>query len=107
MLARADICILTSRIEVFSMFIAEAMGGGIPVIVTESCDISNIVKKIQSGVVIPFDTMKACEKILELLSNREKLKNMGRNGYLWVKENLSPTIIADKTIELYSKVLTM
>ncbi len=106
-LARADICILTSRIEVFSMFIAEAMGGGIPVIVTESCDISNIVKKIQSGVVIPFDTMKACEKILELLSNREKLKNMGRNGYLWVKENLSPTIIADKTIELYSKVLTM
>ncbi len=68
-LSDADVFVLPSRYENFGNAAAEAVACGTPVIVTDSCGISLLVK-CRAGLVIPYDAPALSEALKELTTNK-------------------------------------
>jgi glycosyltransferase involved in cell wall biosynthesis len=68
LMADADIFVLPSRYENFANAAAEAIGCGVPVIVTESCGIRSLVKG-RAGLVISSDKDSLVEALRKLISD--------------------------------------
>ncbi|MDY6895332.1 MAG: glycosyltransferase, partial [Thermotogota bacterium] len=56
-------------------------------------------------VVPPKDSGALADAIIKLLQNDDLRKEMGENAYEKAKEELSWDSIAEKTIEVYKKVV--
>jgi glycosyltransferase involved in cell wall biosynthesis len=75
---QSSIFTLTSRSEGFGLVIIEAMNHGLPVVSFDCDGPKNILIDNESGFLIPhFDKDKFSEKLLFLIKNIEKRKEMG------------------------------
>jgi len=78
-----------------------------PVVVTNVGSIPEVVDNGKTGYIVPpKDPKKLAEAIIDLLSDKEKRKEMGENGYKKTEEELSWDSIAIKTVEVYKKALS-
>ena len=103
---KSDILILPSRSEGMPMVILEAMQLKKPVIVTENCNVSEIVKESNSGFIISDDIEKFVDQLkCILLYDKTVLKNMGLSGYEWSKKYLDWKVINEKYRDLYLNVI--
>lgn len=76
------ICILPSRVEGFGMVIIEAMACGAPCIVTNCEGPKDIISDNVNGFVVNKDDYNSiANKIVELLTNLNKLENMSKEAY--------------------------
>ena len=77
-----------------------------PVVVT---DVGNIPEQVEDGktgfIVPPRDSEALAKAIIKLLEDAELRKEMGKNAYKKMKEELSWEKIAKKTIEIYKKAM--
>ncbi|MEY8349328.1 glycosyltransferase family 4 protein [Bacillus cereus] len=65
-----------------------------------------LVEDSECGVYVdPEDTIKFKETIIDLYQNRDRLKEMGSNGYSFVQQQFSRKVLADKYIEEIAKVI--
>jgi glycosyltransferase involved in cell wall biosynthesis len=64
----ADVFALPSRYENFANVAAEAMACGVPVILSENCGISELVRKEQAGLIVPTEKNEVAAAIRSLLS---------------------------------------
>lgn len=65
-----------------------------------------LVEESKCGVYVdPEDTIQFKETILELYENREKLSEMGLQGYEYVQKHFSRKVLADKYIQEIEKVI--
>lgn len=77
-LAQADVLVLSSYREGFPNVVLEANAIGIPAIVTDINGANEIVDKGVTGLVVPPKNADAlCDAMLEMLSNRSELPEMG------------------------------
>lgn len=101
-----DVLVLPSLIEAFGIVILEAMAMGKPVIATRVGGIPDIVKNGETGILVPpADSLKLSQSIITLLSNPELAKRMGQRGRDVVRRYHSWEDVADKTLDVYRKVL--
>jgi len=103
-LGGADIFILPSYSEGFSMAILEAMISNLPVIITHQCNFPEIAE-YEAGIVIEPDLKQLAEALNILLNNSKLCKKMGENGKRLVLENFTWDKIADKMIKIYEDIL--
>lgn len=103
-LNKADIFILPSYSEGFSIAILEAMASRIPVIITKNCNFDE-VEKIEAGKVINANVNELSNAIIELLDNPELCRKMGDRGKIFVDEQYSWDKIADMMINEYEKII--
>jgi glycosyltransferase involved in cell wall biosynthesis len=103
-LNRADIFVLPSHSEGFSISILEAMGCGLPVIITNQCHFPE-VEQMQAGKITDGDAAQLAEIIMELLDNPKLCRQMGQAGKELVRDRYTWGKAADKMIELYEKIL--
>jgi poly(glycerol-phosphate) alpha-glucosyltransferase len=104
-LKNADVFILPSFSEGMPMAVLEAWAYGLPVIMTDFC---NIPEGFDANAAFRIDTdaelmSEQLETFFRLSTN--EIDNMGKNGYKLVKENYSWEKVADKTIQLYNWIL--
>ncbi len=104
-LSRADIFVLPSYSEGFSMSILEAMVCGIPVVITTGCNFSE-VEKIGAGRVVNADVDSLSKALMEFLDNTELCKKAGNRGRKLVMEKYTWDKVADKMIMAYKEILT-
>jgi glycosyltransferase involved in cell wall biosynthesis len=118
-LRNADLFILPSRAEGLSNALLEAMSYGIPCIAThvggtaELLGMNHDMKILPGGyliarngvVVNPDDVKGLSEGILYLIRNKNAREEIGRRGRIFVKENYSIDLVAQKYIGLYRRVL--
>jgi glycosyltransferase involved in cell wall biosynthesis len=103
-LSGADIFVLPSHSEGFSMSILEAMCCGLPVVITKQCHFPE-VEKMQAGKIINGDAVELSEIIMELLDNPHLCRKMGEAGKKLIRDRYTWDIAADKMIGLYEEIL--
>lgn len=83
----ADIYIMPSLWEGFSLTIFEAMASGIPVIATKNSGAEGVVSDFEQGFVIGAASIEDIkEKVLWFYKNQDKIETMGRKARLLAEQ---------------------
>lgn len=84
----ADVYVLPSRYETFPNTVLEAAACGIPVIITDQCGITDIVKG-KLGYVVEFDEDKLKNAMSKVLSDKDRSIKDSFEGIKFVKEQFN------------------
>ncbi len=104
-LAAAEAFTLPSHSEGLSMSVLEAMGMGLPVIVTRQCNLPE-VKQYGAGWTIEPDYKQLIQALDELLESRSEVnREMGLAGSRLVEQRYNWAAVARQTAEVYRWVL--
>ncbi len=106
LLARADLFVLPSFSEGFSMAILEALASSTAVLISPQCNF-NEIQDVDAGIVISNDIELISDKITEMTNDLYKLKQMGQNGKEFVSKNYDWKKISGKFIELYKTIVKL
>lgn len=104
-LSRANISILPSYSEGFSMAILEAMVCGLPVIISDQCNFPQVLEN-RAGIIIKPNAQELAKALIELLNNSQLCDEMGKNGRKLVLEKFTWDKIANKMMDLYKSLLS-
>lgn len=96
-----DIFIQVSRTEGQPLGVMEAMSLGMPVLLSEGTGYADIVNKFKIGNLCKTDKDDIFDKIKNIVDNKQKLKKMSENSYLYAAENYSWNEILKKTYKVY------
>lgn len=100
--ASADLFLLASSYEIYGMVILESMYFGCPVLSTMTAGSEVLIENNKDGIIIGgnLDVDKWINKIHELFTTPETLKDMGKNASEKIKEQL----VWDKACQNFIKV---
>lgn len=101
----SDIYVSSSCHESFGKVLVEAMACGLPVVATATTGSREIVRDNENGFLVPIGDVSAlAEKILFLLNNPEKAKQMGEKGRVMVKERFNQEKIINQIINFWQEL---
>lgn len=87
--------------ESFGVAVLEVSAAGLPVIASAVGGVPEVLANGKTGILVePNNIDKLKEAILYLLDNRDKMKEMGKAGYHFIKENYS----WEKSLDLMSSI---
>jgi glycosyltransferase involved in cell wall biosynthesis len=106
-LSLGDVLVLASYSEPWGFVVNEALICGKPVIVSNHCGCaSSLVKEGKNGngyTFNPYNTSELADKMVLMMSNREKFEAMGKKGIEIIKD-YSPEKVAAETVAAFKKV---
>lgn len=103
---KASIVYLLSKQETQPMAILEAMATGTPVIASDIQSNRYLVKDGVTGYLVdPNDAKKIAEYTIDLLNNKIKSIEMGKNAREIALKQYQPDVIAEKTLRMYEEVM--
>lgn len=103
LLENAEFYVLPSYSEGFSVSVAEALGYGLPVVVTKSCYVPEVAEK-QAGLVVPPD-QEALTQALQKMIQDEDLRHHGGQNALALAEHFTWEAVAKQTEAFYREVI--
>jgi len=74
--------------------------------VTPDCDIAEIAKVSEAGIVGSSDSKMLAEQIIQASNNPEKLKEMGKKGRNWILKNSGRDKSINKYLRTFEKLST-
>ena len=105
-LAAADLLLSTSRYESFGYMVAEALAMERPVVATSITGTSDIMNGGLESFLYPTgNAAAAVERILELLRNPTRAKEIGRLGCLSIDARFSSARMAEALTMCYTKLI--
>jgi glycosyltransferase involved in cell wall biosynthesis len=105
LLSISDVCVLSSESEGFSNSILEYMAAAKPVVATAVGGAKEAILENENGYLVRSnDFRNMAVRLIELLENPEKAKEMGRRGRRIVEEKFSMDAQLEKTLRLYDKL---
>jgi len=106
LLAAADLAMLTSRSEGLSNTILEAMSSSLPVLATDVGGNRELIVHGENGILSSSrDPKQLARRLRQLMGEREKLAQMGRNGRRRVEREFSMASLGERTEALYRELL--
>jgi glycosyltransferase involved in cell wall biosynthesis len=100
--AQADVCIVPSFTENFGMVVAEALGHGVPVIVSKGAPWAD-VEKHNCGLWVENAPVELASAI-SCMRNKS-MQEMGVRGRNWMKERYAWNVISAKMLSVYGALL--
>jgi len=101
----SDIFVLPSLHENFGVSVIEAMACGLPVIVSNSVNLSRQVAEADAGLTINLDVESLKEALRKLLADPSLSLGMGERGRKLVLERFTWEGIVPELIDLYEKAI--
>lgn len=105
LLSRASLFVLPSDSENFGIAVVEAMGAGLPVIVTRGCGLADFVARHGAGIVTDGTVDELRGALSQLLANAERLQAMGTAGAQAARRELSLDAFGAQLETFYRSVL--
>jgi len=106
LLAACEFLVLSSWSEGMPTVALEAMASGKAVIATNVDGVSEIVADSRTGLlVLPGDPASLAEVMLALLRDRDRCRQMGKNGQALVKAQYDFSLAADRYLAVYQHLL--
>ncbi|MGB7441346.1 MAG: glycosyltransferase [Coleofasciculaceae cyanobacterium] len=105
LLQGSDMFILPSFSENFGVAVAEAMGAGLPVIVTPGVQIAPEIAQAQAGLVVEGEIEPLKSAIAQLLTYPNLRHQLGENGKSLVKSCYSWSAIAQNLASRYTAII--
>jgi glycosyltransferase involved in cell wall biosynthesis len=106
LLFASDVCVLSSTAEGFSNAILEYMAAARPVVVTDVGGAREAVLEGETGYIVsPGDDESMAERIIQLLREPSRAREMGKRAKQRVIEQFSTERQVDSTLQLYGKLL--
>ncbi|MAF13921.1 MAG: hypothetical protein CMI53_03440 [Parcubacteria group bacterium] len=100
----SDVVVLSSTSESFGKVLVEANAAGKPVVSTATTGAKEIIQDGVNGYLAPIgDAQALADKILYLLNNPDKAKEMGENGRKLVKEKYGDN--TNKIINFWQEIV--
>lgn len=99
-LSCADIFVLPSYSEGFSIAILEAMAARLPVVITNNCDFPEVAKH-EAGIVVKAKEVEVAQALGELVSDADLRFYMGERGRKLVTERYTWRAAASTIAHLY------
>lgn len=97
---------ISSKQEGFGIVVLEALACETPVISTEIVGAAADVKKSNSGIIVPSkDVDELADAIIKILSDEHKLKEMGKNGRIFVEKSYTWYKVAKMMANVYKELL--
>lgn len=101
-----DLILFTSEWEGFPLTIWEAMYNEVPIVSSDVGGIKEIFESENCGIVYPFADVNECVNIIsDLYFNREKLKELGKNGKRAIIEKYNEKNFRDFFVQLYTEII--
>lgn len=103
--AAADVLLMPSSVENFSMAVAEAMASGLPVAVTRSVPLYVDVEQYKAGVVLRSRTAEAVWAVLEeaCVAGPRAFRDRYTGGPTCIRQRYSPSALTPAYIALASE----
>jgi len=104
----ADVFIITSNYESFSLVTLEAMSCELPIIATNVGYLPEIVKNGENGLIVENNNIFELKKaILKLASSVDLREKIGKNNRLKVIQQYNWKKVAENLIDLYSRHISV
>lgn len=106
LLREADIGVLTSTFEAFSIAMLEYMAYELPIVITEVGHSSEIIDEADGGFVVPQDDSHAMSDALtNLIKDENKRSFHGNNNRKYVEANYSEKVMVNKVMAVYDDLI--
>jgi len=102
--ADADLFVLPSYSENFGMAPVEAMGFGLPVVLTDQVGIHKEVSAARAGIVTPVSSEAIASALILLLRDDSLRPEMGRNARRLAASQYSVESVASRLRDLYAEL---
>lgn len=103
-LAAADLFVLPCRVDTFPMALVEACQSGVPIVVTDTCEIADQLAG-RAALVVPFDTDEVARAIARLVEDQGLRDQLGRGGRALVESEFSIEAVGDRLEAIYQEIL--
>lgn len=100
----ADLFVLPCRNDTFPVTIMEACLVGTPMVITDRCEIADLVRDRVADVV-PFDASALAGSMEQLLTDRERYERYRRNCQAMIEDTFSIEAVVDRLEALYQRVI--
>ena len=102
----ADVLVMPSRAEGFSIALLEGIASGLPVIASDIAPFTEIIKPNLTGLIAKNnDIQDFSDKMLNMLNlNSTQRKELAHNALQFINHNCTPEVIARQAANLYIKI---
>lgn len=105
-LGAADLFVLSSLNEGMANTLLEAMACGLPSVVTDVSGMDQLVRRPQTGLVVPTDSPEALASALQSLhADPERRRQMGERARDLILQRYAIARVADEHRQLYGSIL--
>jgi glycosyltransferase involved in cell wall biosynthesis len=105
LLANAAVLVLPSHNENFGNVVIEAMGSGVPVIVTPEVGLSDAVLGAGAGLITSGEPEELARSIHDVVSNPALARELGARGRALVEREYTWPVIAAQMVRAYESVI--
>jgi glycosyltransferase involved in cell wall biosynthesis len=106
-MAGHDLYLQYSRFEVFGLALAEAMGVGLPSLVSERSALAPTLAAAGAAVPIPMDPAAAAEVVADALARPDLLTDVAARGREWVRSECAPEAVVERMDGFYERALAV
>ena len=99
----SDVFIQTSRFEGMPMGILEALGYGLPCLITEGTTLGHYVKSYNAGWVTETDAQRVFEQIICAINENDTLNEKSKNARDMIHQHFAWEKVAKDNIRAYRK----
>jgi glycosyltransferase involved in cell wall biosynthesis len=101
-----DICVSTSLVEQLPTYIMECMAAGKPIVASSVGGVAEIVRNGLNGYIVrPCDYKETARRIMDLLNDPERIKEMGLVSRKIVESQLNQKISTMKLLKAYDELV--
>ncbi len=99
----ADVFVLSSHFEGLSFTVLEACAGGVPVVITDCCNIPEVAD-YKAGFIVGGNEEEIQNAISRILDDEELKRKLGSNARRMVREKFTLSKVVEQLEELYREV---